>query len=222
MSKPAASFFDDEDTPELRFEEDGKPGPHPPRRPANYASAPHMPAYGVADDHFTVLTNKEENVLKLEQELEKTRREARELRARQDKEDRFVTGRREICERIARNLSKLDRELYNAQKAVEEISAARDIYQHHLGALRSIEFGKGIHHSDDELDAAIGSVEDAESEYGKTNRRLATVLPQIMPEVAHGGGVPDSFATWLRAGFAFTLPAMAITIVVILLSKYLP
>ena len=222
MSKATASFLDDEDTPELRFEEEESSVSRPARRSANYGSTSHMPAYGVADDHFTVLTHKEENVLKLEQELEKTRREARELRARQDKEDRFVTGRREICERIARNLTKLDRELYNAQKAVEEISAARDTYQHHLVALRSIEFGKGIHHSDDELDAAIGSVEDAESEYGKTNRRLATVLPQIMPEVAHGGGVPDNFATWLRAGFAFTLPVMVITIAVILLLKYLP
>lgn len=223
MPKITSAFFDDENTPELRFEEPTPPA-KPQRRAANYAATAPMPAYGVEADSYSELTYKEESVLKLEQELEKTRREAREMRARQEKEDRFTNGRRDICEKLARNIAKLDRELYNAQKAIEEISAARETYNLHLDALRSVETANGSKQTDDELDHAIGALEDAESEFGKTSRRLATVLPQIMPEVAHtnAGGVPHSFSTWMRAGFAFTLPVMIAAIIVTVLLKLLP
>ena len=102
---------------------------------------------------------------------EKTQREAQELEARRSKEERFVNGRREICERLSRNLAKLERELYNAQKAVEEISSTREDFQQHLDTLRSLEPATQVA---DEMDRAIGAVEDAENEFSKTTRRLSS------------------------------------------------
>jgi hypothetical protein len=67
------------------------------------------PAYAVEDDRYAELHDKQTNMVRLQQELERTRREARELELRRAKEERFDDGRREIAERLARSLAKLER-----------------------------------------------------------------------------------------------------------------
>ena len=221
MAKVTSSYFDIEDTPELKFEE-AKAQPEA-RLAANYAVAAHAPAYGVEADPYAELVQKQESMLKLQQELERTRREAQELEQRRAREDRFSEGRRSITEKLSRSLAKLDRELYTAQKAVEEISAARECYHHHLESLRSLQPCANGHHDAEEMDQAIGAVEDAENEFGKTSRRLAAVMPQL-DTGAHAAapGMPSDFATWLRCGLAFTLPLTVAAILVVLFFKLLP
>ncbi|OAI55525.1 hypothetical protein AYO49_01205 [Verrucomicrobiaceae bacterium SCGC AG-212-N21] len=216
MAKVTSGYFNDVDAPELRFEE-----AQAAKRAANHGIPLAAPVYGVEDDRYSELNDKKANMLRLQQELEKTQREARELEHRRAKEERFTQGRREICERLARNLAKLDRELYNAQKAVEEISSARECYHHHLDTLRGLQ--PDVETGDEEMDRAIGAVEDAEDEFSKTSRRLATALPQLGVEgFVHSSSMPQNFNTWLRAGAAFSIPLAGAAIIVALILKLLP
>ncbi len=221
MAKITANFFDEQDAPELRFEEQGE-APARPRRAANYAASTTMPAAGMSPDSNAELKHKQAMALKLQQELDRTQREARELELRQQKEDRFHDGRRDMCERLSRSLAKLDRELHNAQKAVEEISLAREVYQHHLDTLRNIspEVIKQ-NHDDDALDHAVGAVEDAEAEFAKASHRLASVMPGVAQHVAAMGGFPQDFRSWMRIGFAFSLPLAVLAILFLIALKLL-
>jgi DNA repair exonuclease SbcCD ATPase subunit len=216
------SFFDEQDAPELRFEEPENAHHKTPKRAASYAAAITMPAVGVSPDSAMELKQKQAMALKLQQELDRTQREARELELRQQKEDRFHDGRRDMCERLSRGLAKLDRELHNSQKAVEEISVAREVYQHHLDTLRNIspEAIKQTH-DEDTLDHAVGAVEDAEAEFAKANHRLASVMPGVAQHVGAPGGLPQDFGTWFRMGFAFTLPLAIIAMIFTYVLKYL-
>lgn len=223
MAKITANFFDEQDVPELRFEEHEPAAPaRPVRKAANHAAAATMPSVGLGPDSQSELKHKQAMALKLQQELDRTQREARELELRQQKEDRFHDGRRDMCERLSRSLAKLDRELHNSQKAVEEISLAREVYQHHLDTLRNIspELIKQ-NHDDDALDHAVGAVEDAEAEFGKANSRLASVMPGVAHHMAAMGGFPQDFRTWLRVGFAFSLPLAAVALVFVVVLKLL-
>jgi hypothetical protein len=216
------SFFDEQDAPELRFEEPETAHNRQPKRAANYAASAAMPAVGISPDSAGELKMKQAMALKLQQELDRTQREARELELRQQKEDRFHDGRRDMCERLSRGLAKLDRELHNSQKAVEEISLAREVYQHHLDTLRNIspELIKQTH-DEDVLDHAVGAVEDAEAEFGKANHRLASVMPGVAQHVGAPGALPQDFGTWFRMGFAFTLPLAIIAVLFFLALKLL-
>ncbi|MFZ4763556.1 MAG: hypothetical protein ACOYMN_01280 [Roseimicrobium sp.] len=219
MPKVSRSFFDDEDLPDLVFEDPAAPAPKQ-RTVGNHAAAPPMSAYGVPQ--HDELMRKEEEMVKIQHELEKTRRQAEKMREIREKNDRFHEGRRLICEKIARCLPKLDRELHSAHKAIEEIAAAQEIYQRHIEALRSIHAGpNGL--PDDHLDEAIGAVEDAESEFTKRNQRLAAVLPHIEADGDQSDdALPRTFSEWVQAGFAFTLPLILAAAVFALLMKLLP
>jgi len=208
MAKVTSGYFTDDNAPELRFEEPALASAPAPKRVANHVMPVSLPAYAVEEDRYAELNDKQASMMRLQQELEKTRREARELELRRAKEDRFNDGRREITEMLARNLAKLDRELYNAQMAVQEITTARESYQQHLDVMRALAIDASTH-SDEDMDRAIGAVEDAEGEFSKTSRRLASVLPKLGIESlapAHGAAAPLNFRTWLMAGTAFTVP----------------
>lgn len=216
-------MFYDREAPVLRFEESDDFNEYS-SAPAKAHASTHGPGAAPvyissaslgAEDPFSELKHKQESLLKLRQELERTQREAQELEAQRGKEERFTSGRREITEKISRNLARLERELYNAQKIIEEITVARESFEHHLEALRTIR-PEAWNRADlnEELDRAIGAVEDAENEFGKASRRLATVLPEgsqaaFLAGVPHGSPLPQDFRSWMLAGLAFTLPLLA-------------
>lgn len=224
MARGSREIFAEDDVPALRFEdaEDG----HGSRSASTHRG--NLDEISQTDDPFVELKQKQESLLRIRQELERTQRETEELEIRKNKEVRFSHGRREICERLSRSLAKLDRELYNSQKAIEEISATRESFQRHLDALCDIH-PELWHRSelDVELDQAIGAVEDAEEEYSKSIRRLAAVIP--MRENASGlgglstGSLPTDFKGWLLLGLAFTLPmiitALLVAVIVVKLSS---
>ena len=224
-------MYYDREAPVLRFEESDDFQDFATRPNGHGQSVSHSSAASVStssEDPFSELKHKQESLLKLRQELDRTQREAQELEAQRGKEERFTNGRRDITEKVSRNLARLDRELYNAQKIIEEISVARESFEHHLEALRSIrpESWKRCD-LNEELDRAIGAVEDAENEYGKASRRLATVLPEgsqasfLAGSQLGGGSLPQDFKSWAQAGFAFTLPLLAGIAILMILSRLL-
>lgn len=223
MAKVTSGYFNEDNALELRFEESGRPAAPAPARAGNHVMPVSMPAYAVEDERDMELQDKQANMVRLQHELEQTRREAHGLELRRAKKQRFTDGRREIAERLSRNLSKLERELYNAQMAVQEISSARDLYAQHLELLRNLQIDAATS-TDDDLDRAIGSVEDAENEFATSNRRLVAVLPKLGIEALTpqmGGLSAQKFTTWLRAGAAFSLPLAVAALVVAFILKLL-
>lgn len=216
-------YADEDDGPILRFEEEDGPR-NTPGRAAHHNSSASVHSGSGSDDPFSELKQKQESLLRIRQELERTQREAEELEARKQKEERFASGRKDICERLARSLAKLDRELYDSQKAIEEISVAREAFELHLNALKDIHPESWSRNGlDDELDRAIGAVDDAEDEYSKASRRLALVVKGHEEEVsASFGGLPQDFYALMRLGLAFSLPLIVAALLVALVIKYLP
>lgn len=207
MARGSREIFAEDDVPDLRFEDAGN------EAGARSAFAQHggMDEVASDDDPYEELKQKQEALLRIRQQLERTQRETEELEIRKNKEERFSHGRRDICERLSRSLAKLDRELYNSQKAIEEISATREAFQHHLDALCDIH--PELWHRNEldvELDRAIGAVEDAEEEYAKSMRRIAAVVPMRENMGPLGGlsagSLPTDFKGWMLLGLAFTLP----------------
>lgn len=221
MPRSAHAMLDAEE-PALRFEEVN-------RGPAT--SSLHLNSIRrdttTDNDPYSSLKQKQEELLKIRQQLEKTERETNQLETLRRKEERFETGRREMTETLSRSLVRLERDLYNAQKAIEEITAARDTYQRHLDVMHRLQpesWQRG--NLDEELDRSIGAIEDAEDEYGKVTRRLASVLPEASaatmerPSSTLGGALPQNFVAWMRCGLAFTLPLIGALLLYSIISHF--
>ncbi len=77
---------------------------------------------------------------------------------------------------------------------------------------------------DAELDRAITAIEDAEEEFGKVTRRLASVLPgehsAVDASQSSATALPKDFMTWMRFGLAFTLPLIAALLVFSLITHF--
>jgi hypothetical protein len=211
MSRSSAASLFAEDEPILRFEESHSSVARPRKSQPAPEAAPE-----IDDASYSSLKRKQEELLNLRQQLERTERETSHLEVQRRKEERFATGRREMSEKFSRALARLERELYNSHKAIEEITAARDLYQHHLEVLRGLQpEGWQRGDLDVELDRAIAAIDDAEVEFGKTSRRLAATLPgEAAAESTLNTSLPHGFFSWLSAGFAFTLPAMIALLVI--------
>lgn len=219
-----AALMLDGDEPALRFEEAS------PRSPIA-ASSIHIHTQGPESDRqdhdpYTSLKRKQEELLKIRQQLEKTERETTHLETLRQKEERFDSGRREMTEKLSRSLARLERDLYNSHKAIEEITNARDLYSRHLEVMRGLQpesWQRG--NLDAELDRSIGAIEDAEDEYAKVSRRLASTLPgehAALEAQAHGStALPRTFNEWLRCGFAFTLPLIGAMVLFLIVSRFI-
>lgn len=169
----------------------------------------------------------------LRQQQEEIERQKQHLEALRQKQERFVSGKRDLTEKLSRAIVTLDRDLYDAQKLAEELSLSRDAFSRHLETLRSLQPEKW-HRSqlDEELDSALAAIEDAEDEYVKGSRRLSSVRPkepvessdvEQMDDEEHAKSPTisgsDDLTVWMRRGFAFTLPLMAALLIGLILAK---
>jgi predicted RNase H-like nuclease (RuvC/YqgF family) len=175
----------------------------------------------------------QEQLLDLRRQQEEIERQKQHLEALRLKQERFVAGKRDLVEKIARSASLVERELYDAQKRVEELALTHDEFRRHLDILKSLQPEKW-HRAQvsEELDNALAAIEDAENDYAKGIRRLHAMGPQegvsagtislddanatVMPAF---GAHTDDLKTWLRRGFAFTLPLMGTVLVAIVLIR---
>ena len=170
----------------------------------------------------------QERLANLRHEAEEIERQKQHLEALQVKQERFVSGKRDLADKMSRSVSSLDRELYDAQKLVEELSITKDAFNRHLDILRSLQVEKWQRHQmDEELDRALVAVEDAASEYAKGTRRVAAVRPADSPPILIDDVRPtsasevreDDAGLWFRRGFAFTLPLIATILLALVLAK---
>ncbi|WP_395745246.1 hypothetical protein [Prosthecobacter sp.] len=176
----------------------------------------------------------QEQLLELRRQQEEIERQKQHLEALRIKQERFVAGKRDLLEKISRSASLVERELYDAQKRVEDLASIHDDFRRHQEILKSLQPEKW-HRAQvsEELDSALAAIDDAEGDYAKGIRRLHAMGPQ--EGVSAGGPVSldeanapvmpaftssaDDLQTWLRRGFAFTLPLIGTVIVAIVLIR---
>ena len=162
--------------------------------------------------------------LKRQQEqIEKQKRELEELSRRQDQ---LQEGRAEMVERLTRAIVVLERETYDAQKRVECLQSIRESFDGHLEVIEAInpKSWEGLD-INKELNRALSAVDDSRAEYSRA-------LPRITPTSDTDGSDPAAasagyqveyapaaeekdFNYWLKAGFAFTLPILALGVLLI-------
>lgn len=170
----------------------------------------------------------QERLASLRHEAEEIERQKQHLEALQVKQERFVAGKRDLTDKLTRSVTTLDRELYDAQKLVEELSITKDAFNRHLDVLKSLQVEKWARdRMDEELERALTAVEDAGNEYAKGTRRLSAARPAESAPILIDDTRPasaaslseDDAATWFRRGFAFTLPLIGTILLGLVLAK---
>jgi chromosome segregation ATPase len=183
----------------------------------------------------------QEQLLQLRMQQEEIERQKLHLETLRVKQERFVSGKRDLLEKITRSAGSVERDLYDAQKRAEELSVTYDDFRRHLDILKSLQPEKW-HRSqvDEELDQALAAIEDAEADYSKGLRRLESFRVvesnPIAASVTHAAGHVESerrsestssaeispteeLIIWLRRGFAFTLPLIGAMLLGLMLAK---
>jgi DNA repair exonuclease SbcCD ATPase subunit len=223
MARKSTAFIRDEEDNVLRFE-------------------PAHEFLDSSDDSLDDVEHKvkaaQERLTHLRQQQEEIEREKKHLEELRQKQERFGSGKRDILEKLTRSASSLDRELYDAQKLVEEISITRDTFSRHLEILRSLQPEKWSRSQvDEELENALAAIEDAEEDYTKGIRRITTCRrsetasapeteghghDRAHDESTHPQSLPfagDDWNAWLRRGLAFTLPLIGTLIFALILIR---
>lgn len=160
--------------------------------------------------------------LKRQQEhIEKQKRELEELSRRQEQ---FQQGKTEMTGNFTRALVVLEREIYDAQKRVEQLKSINESFIQHLSVLESMN-PKSWENSDltKELNRALSAVDDARAEYTRSRAVISAetnedVLPASTAGAAPGYSetVEQGFLYWLKIGAAFTLPILILGIALII------
>lgn len=174
----------------------------------------------------------QEELLHLRQRQEEIERQQQLLELIRQKQERFANGKRELTERISRSVVAIEGELYNSQKLVEELTATYDTYNRHLDILRSLQPEKWQRNQvDEELDRALAAIEEAQSDFAKSTRRLDSLRPSS-PDDHHASTsavqstgsltLNDDLKVWAKRGFAFVaVPLLAATVVGLLIARLL-
>ncbi|MBX7211040.1 MAG: hypothetical protein K1X78_22230 [Verrucomicrobiaceae bacterium] len=185
-------------------------------------------APGSLDNVDAKVKEAQERLASLRHEAEEIERQKQHLEVLRLKQERFVSGKRDLTDKLTRSVSTLDRELYDAQKLVEELSITKESFTRHLDVLRSLQPEKWNREQvDAELDHALAAVEDAGNDYAKGTRRVAAARPgdsaPIIIDDARGTAassfVEDDTGAWFRRGLAFTLPLIGTILVALVLAK---
>ncbi len=158
--------------------------------------------------------------LKRQQEqIEKQKRELEELSRRQEQ---FQQGKTEMVDNFTRALVVLEREIYDAQKRVEQLRSINEAFALHLQTIEAIN-PKSWENTDinKELNRALSTVDDARAEYTKCRAVISAEINEDVLSASTPGAESTyeparDFAYWLKSGFAFTLPILVIGVALII------
>lgn len=153
------------------------------------------------------------------EQIERDKLRLEELSRRQDE---FEDGRGEMMEKLNSSRIVIRRETEEAQKRLEHLEAIYEAFTDHLRMLESINSKTWVGSDlSKELSRAMTALEAARSDYGKAQAKLSVEGIDELPaphsdydEYDHG---EKGFAYWLTAGFAFTLPLMALLALIALI-----
>lgn len=174
-------------------------------------------------------------LMHLRQRQEEIEKQKLHLEQIKKKQDAFGQGKRDLMEKLSRSIGTIDRDLYNTQKLVEELTTTHRAFSEHLEVLRSLQPEKWQRHQvDDELGRALDAIEDAKDDYLKSSRRLVALRPQLSGRSGESNDEPqrsgnqsassvanDDFVALVKRGLALSLPLIVSGLVGLILAKIL-
>jgi DNA repair exonuclease SbcCD ATPase subunit len=193
------------------------------------------------EDMDTQVREAQHRLAALRAQQEEVERQKLILENLRQKQDRFVSGKKEITEKLDRGLRSISDDLEEARRRVEDLAITQQDFQERLDALKTFLPERWQRSQlDHELDRALCSLDEAETSYEKGVRRLMahrqsetvqhsnahpqTVAEAEQEEVAEAGAAmfattKDDLMTWVRRGFAFNAALIATLIIVLILAR---
>lgn len=114
-----------------------------------------------------------------QEEVERQKQILENLRMKQE---RFVTGKKEMTDKLERALSSISNELEDTRRRVEDLAQTQRDFEDRLDDLKTFLPERWQRaHIDQELDRALASLGDAEVSYEKGLHRLGTHRPAPQP-----------------------------------------
>jgi DNA repair exonuclease SbcCD ATPase subunit len=167
----------------------------------------------------------QEQLLALKRQQEMIERQKRELEELSRRQEQLQGGKAEMVEKFTRAIVVLERETYDAKKRVELLNAIHESFASHLDALENInpKAWEGLD-INKELNKSLSVVDDARAEYSASLPKISSakesdghdpVAASIGYQSAHTVAEEKDFMYWLKAGFAFTLPLLALVAIAI-------
>jgi septal ring factor EnvC (AmiA/AmiB activator) len=166
----------------------------------------------------------QEQLIQLKRQQEQIEKQKRELEELSRRQEQFQQGKIEMIEHFTRALVVLERQIYDAQKRVEQLRSINESFVQHLAILEAIN-PKSWENTDinKELNRALSAVDDARTEYTRSRAVISAevnedVLAATQSGAAEAAGYydapPRDFMYWLKSGLAFTLPLLILGIAI--------
>jgi hypothetical protein len=165
----------------------------------------------------------QEQLVQLKRQQEQIEKQKRELEELSRRQEQFQQGKTEMIDVFTRALVVLERQIYDAQKRVEQLRSINESFIQHLSIIESIN-PKGWENSDinKELNRALSAIEDARTEYTRSRAVISAETNEEVLGAASSVGMPSygeeparDFMYWLKSGFAFTLPLLVLGVALI-------
>lgn len=181
----------------------------------------------LAGEHLDNQVQKaQEQLYALKRQQEMIERQKRELEELSRRQEQLQAGKAEMVEKFTRAVVVLERETYDAKKRVELLNSIHESFTAHLDVLDAInpKAWEGLD-INKELTKALSAVDDARAEYSGSLPKISStketdgtdpVAASIGYQADYAAADPKDFMYWLKSGFAFTLPLLAIGVLLII------
>lgn len=151
------------------------------------------------------------------EQIERDKQRLEELSRRQEG---LESGKADMLDKLTRSMVVVQRETQETEKRLDQLHTIHESFTSHLRELEAInpKDWAGLDLSK-ELSKAQSMVDDARAEYNRALPRLAAdeELPAAGAEYEeYYAGGEKGFFYWLKAGFAFTLPLVALGVLALL------
>ena len=164
----------------------------------------------------------QEQLIQLKRQQEQIEKQKRELEELSRRQEQFQQGKAEMIEYFTRALVIVERQVYDAQKRVEQLRSINESFNQHLSILEAIN-PKSWENSDinKELNRDLSAVDDARTEYTRSRAIIsAETNEDVLATSGEGSGYYNQpahdFGYWLKSGAAFTLPLILLGIALII------
>ncbi|MBI5394036.1 MAG: hypothetical protein HZA91_01935 [Verrucomicrobia bacterium] len=157
-------------------------------------------------------------------ELERAKGELEEMRRRHEE---FARGRAEIVEALNRGLVVLEHEQVEAQRMADLIARTREKFKEQLGLVETLDdSGWSSETLKSDLSRALATIETARMEFNSACLRIEALSgkkpedfpPTPLQQMSASAASLDtlSFGRALKLGLAFTLPLVALALLILL------
>jgi chromosome segregation ATPase len=189
-------------------------------------SAPEVESGSSANEINLKVQHVHEQLLDLKRQQEEIERQKRELEELSRKQRDFDEGRRDIVEKLTRGLILLERHEQEAKRELEQIKIVRDNFSEHLQQTETLNPADAADEDlAGELTKALARVDQAKNIFSQSRARLSAlrqtedgaaeeIAPGYAPELAPV--YEKSFGMMIRDGFAYSLPALVVAVIVLL------